>query len=292
MSLSSANGQLIAVSGSPSFMAYYVVVSYDQKIGNQTAFQSQTLICESNGEFRFFLPADALVDNVVLLEVHAPNGTLVHRNYHTKGSLNLSATPDTVADTTAPFTIEVDPLAVEEDGFLTQQNQVKGKLIDVLGKKIPANLQIVLWGSQDPAQTTFEPSAFQPILVDRTDHQGYFGGTLPDDTFESVWATVGSNVEQPIAITLESGEVPDYLILPLEYTGSGEGKEDCSCHDTTDRLPDALDLAAGQGVFSSDLGGSCNAEFKPNRTLEEFDYCTIVRTTEPQNKRHTSPCMI
>lgn len=287
MLLKSINGLLVPISGTPSFLAYYVIVSYDQEIGTETAFQSQTLICEADGSFRFFLAVDDIVDNLVLVEVHAPNGTQVHRRNYTVSSLNPSSTPSGTADTTAPFTIDIEPHTVQEDSLSTSENRIRGKVIEVQGRKVPANLQIIVWGTTDMVAPAFNQVVYRPILVDHTDGQGYFGGLIEPDAYTRLFATLGAAIDDPVEILLEAGDVPNYVILPVSFEESTGVDGDCGCEKGVAWLPDAEELADGAGHFSNDLGGSCNVEIKPNRTLEEFDYCTIVRTTEPQIRRHT-----
>jgi hypothetical protein len=43
-----------------------------------------------------------------------------------------------------------------------------------------------------------------------------------------------------------------------------------------------VDLTANPNAFSQDLGGTCTDLTTPNRTLEEFSYFTVVRTSEPK----------
>ena len=286
MSLSSINGRLKPASGDPAFLAYYVVVSYDQQIGSYTTFQSQTIICEDNGDFRFFIPIGDIVGNVVLVEVHAPNGTLMYRSYHTTGSMYPSSKDENEVDDTKRFKIKIDILEVSTDNFLTPANRMRGKVIDVLGNKIPSNLQVIIWVTNDTNASTFSTDTYQPILVDWTDGRGYFGDQYPPGTFEFAFATIDDAIDQPIPITLDSGALPNNVILPLEF--AQEDGSDCGCGDSSvARLPNQTDLTAPDGNFSNDAGGTCNASFKPNRTLEEFDFCSIVRTTEPQIRRHT-----
>lgn len=74
-----------------------------------------------------------------------------------------------------------------------------------------------------------------------------------------------------------------YLLVRHPY-GADEpcGEEGCDCgsDDHPDRLPDFADLI-GSEAYSQDIGGSCVNLSKPNRTINEFAFSAIVRTTDP-----------
>jgi hypothetical protein len=49
------------------------------------------------------------------------------------------------------------------------------------------------------------------------------------------------------------------------------------------RDPDLDDLVSSPATYTNDVGGGHCVDFtKPNRVLEEFDFYTVVRTTEPE----------
>ena len=66
-------------------------------------------------------------------------------------------------------------------------------------------------------------------------------------------------------------------------------EDDCNCDLAPPRLPDSTELAENGDVYSTDLGAGCEDFTVPNRTLEEFDFFKIVRTTDPDIKGLTMP---
>ncbi|MCH9660116.1 MAG: hypothetical protein K0U54_04305, partial [Bacteroidetes bacterium] len=93
-------------------------------------------------------------------------------------------------------------------------------------------------------------------------------------------------------ITLENGKIPSHLLinypLPISSEASehGEHEHDCDCDNEAPRLPDTDELIMNGGDFTNDLGGQCNVKFKPNRSLEEIKFSTIVRTSDPQIQKY------
>ena len=156
-------------------------------------------------------------------------------------------------------------------------------MIDKEGKRSTAGLQVVLWGATvaDPEQKDF-----RALVVATSDAQGHFSAPYPLDELTEAFATVATG-EQPetVPIHLEQGAFPESVVLPVEMPEpTGLAAEDCACQDEAGapRAPDAEDLARADGTFSSDPGaGRCVDFTKPDRTLEEFSYSYLVRTTEP-----------
>ena len=67
-----------------------------------------------------------------------------------------------------------------------------------------------------------------------------------------------------------------------------DGEADCDCNGNgrTARLPNQVDLI-GSDDYTQDLGGSCINLSTPNRTLSEFNYQAIVRTSDPDVANYT-----
>jgi Papain-like cysteine protease AvrRpt2 len=84
------------------------------------------------------------------------------------------------------------------------------------------------------------------------------------------------------------GLLPKFIYLVVEVDEVKAGADDCSCHDgQTPRLPDAEDLIKNPSTYSQDIGINCVNFTTPNRTLEEFTYTMVVRTTDPEIKSTT-----
>jgi hypothetical protein len=127
-------------------------------------------------------------------------------------------------------------------------------------------------------------------MVARVERSGAFFGELPNETYDEATAVV-PGVADAIAVPLEDGRISSSLLLPVEIDDSVElvAKDDCGCGDgSAPRLATHDDLALSPETFTVDLGTCGCIEFnKPNRAIEEFDFFTVVRTTEPQVRRIT-----
>lgn len=128
-----------------------------------------------------------------------------------------------------------------------------------------------------------------PLGSGTTDATGYFSMFVSTAPIERLIARTGqqnSPTETEISL-LDSGLPPDKIILTVPRADPSD--EDCDCDLVPPRLPDAAELAENSDVFSTDLGAGCEDFTIPNRTLEEFDFYKIVRTTDPDIKGLTLP---
>jgi hypothetical protein len=104
-----------------------------------------------------------------------------------------------------------------------------------------------------------------------------------------------ATVPNPIPVTTTAGKaIPNPLLVPVTLdptaTGQGCGRNcgdgcagACKGKQVVPRAPDASDLVNAPDTYSADLGtGGCIAFNVPNRSIDEFDFYTVVRTTEPE----------
>jgi hypothetical protein len=127
-----------------------------------------------------------------------------------------------------------------------------------------------------------------PLGSGVTDAMGYLSIVLPNEPFDSLVARVGAGTqtsETPIALS-DTGMPPANVMLTTPEAPAGE---ECNCDLLPPRMPDATELAENGDVYSADLGAGCEDFTVPNRTLEEFDFYKIVRTTDPDIKGLTLP---
>ncbi|WP_452227641.1 hypothetical protein [Lacinutrix sp. MEBiC02404] len=293
MATKSVNGKLSPVSGDFDFTAYYLLISYDQIIDSEnTAFQSQRVLTDDKGNFRFFIPENSkIVENIVKIEVYAPNGTMLDRDLYTTQALKASEKTADEKDSTKKFIIKINPFEIIEDGYIFSDNKVKGRVVDILGGSIPSDLQIIIWATKDSAITTFDSNQYIPIFIGKTDSKASFSGNYIIDDYEFCFATINGFIDSPISVALQDKKIPQFILLPFSYKNESDEEdshEDCGCKDESPRLPNSEDLVSDNGSYSNDLGGGqCNVKFKPNRTLEEVSFCAITRTTDPQIERNT-----
>ena len=231
---------------------------------------------DASGKGTLTLPArETLIDDVTL-RVLSPDGAILLEADRAGATLPAELTLKVASSTYG----ETQP---NEDPAAGKPTRLRGQVIDKNGKRSTAGLQVVLWGAtvHDP-----KPKDFRALVVATTDVNGHFSAPYPLGDFTEAFATVAVGVEpETVPIHLDGSSFPESVILPVDIPEpTGLDAEDCACHDDTDppRGPDAKDLARADGTFSSDPGaGRCVDFTKPDRTLEEFTYTYLVRTTEP-----------
>ena len=186
------------------------------------------------------------------------------------------------------ITIAVPPRAYGT----TQQNtaptagrptRVRGRVIDSDGKQDRRRPP-----SRALGRNRSEPGSgnFRALIATTTDGQGHFSGPYPVGTFSSAHASIATgNTSLTVPVHLDAGVYPDSVILVVDLPQSEDTKDNCGCGDTAraPRLPDATELGRADGTFSEDAtAGRCVDFTRPDRTLDEFSFSYVVRTTEPE----------
>lgn len=279
-----------------------IISSTGKKFGD--AFR--TLPIDNNGNVSIDLPdlvfgaSESSEDEpnvnffAVTISVIAPNGSLLLRqdfNTQNNAILNISnssfISSNSVVMPVSPVNqVDLSNIPSTPAAIL----RIKGKAVDLQGQRAIKNEQVILW-------ETFPDDATKPakvIQIAFTDNQGNFSCEVPNRAFENVEAIVALAPTQRIPVSLkvsekveENGRIEDFIYLVLSNLPSLSGEEDdCSCHDVTPYLPNAEELVSDQ--YAQDIGGSCTNFTKPNRVLEEFDYYSVVRTTDPKIKAMTN----
>jgi muconolactone delta-isomerase len=145
---------------------------------------------------------------------------------------------------------------------------------------------VFVWGR--PAQAT-GPEGELPDLIllaaDHTDAAGRVRLEIPAVRYAhlEVEALANSPALGRLTVPLDDqGLPPESLDMTVELPLL-EAAADCECAATaTPRAPDHADLLASQDVYSQDLdAGGCVRLAVPNRTLEEYAFYSLVRTTDP-----------
>ncbi|MCF2531010.1 helix-hairpin-helix domain-containing protein [Yinghuangia soli] len=230
----------------------------------------------ADGTVTLDIPARAGLVGDVSIAAGAPDGEILARK-ETAGP-TLPQSVQLTLDARVPGTTQPN-----KDPGAGRPTRVRGRVIDSAGRRQAAGLQVVLWGAtaQNPAQADY-----RALTVATTDNRGHFGGPYPVAVFTDAHATVGIDDDAvKVPVHLEAGgQFPETVLLVVDLP-QPEDEEDCSCHSpaSAPRLPDAVDLARADGTFSSDAGmGRCVDFTKPDRTLEEYGFSYLVRTTEPE----------
>lgn len=238
---------------------------------------------DANGSVLLNLPAVSLSEKTLKLTIREPSGGIV-------------ATRDVSVEALAkPIALVVAPMdrpktqATDSKTFGRPQ-RLRGRVLDLSARVKISGKQVIVWGA-----TKAEPSDddFVALASAKTDGSGYFSTSYPLGQFMAAHATVAlDRVVAEVIHLNEDGSFPGDVILVVEAPAAGlqQGGEDCGCgsgHDVAVMSnPDADDQV--QGGFTSDIGqGKCVDFTRPDRTLQEFSYSYVVRTTEPSIKGMT-----
>jgi Papain-like cysteine protease AvrRpt2 len=122
----------------------------------------------------------------------------------------------------------------------------------------------------------------------QTDANGNFFLNYPYGNYKKAEAIVSLVPDSPTDIEIRANKpeesiADDFLYLLIDLPESEVSTEDdCDCHTPkkAKRLPDQTDLIESDG-YTQDMGGGCINLSTPNRTLREYDYQAIVRTSDP-----------
>jgi hypothetical protein len=223
-------------------------------------------LAAADGAFELDIGGEGEAHAPVLVDVAAPDGQLVH---HAEFSL------DEVAK---PLTLLVEGLAElliapAEDGTRGGRVSVAGRVVDEAGQVVRAGLPVVLWGVPKSASPAAAP---QPLVITKTQTGGYFSGDWVSSPLSVAFGRVDGSAALPIR--LEDERMPRHLLLVLQLPAPGGGDE------RPPAVPEPADLTRNPAAFSQDLGRGCLNLTAPNRTVEEFIYTLVVRTSEPDVK--------
>lgn len=219
------------------------------------------------------LPEKSAIEDLVTLKVVAPDGTIIKEHHH-----KLAGAEGSECEIFAQ-PVEYDVL--ESPGATSTRMRVRGRVIDIAGQALIAGEQVAVIADSDA-----DPQEI--VAVTRTDSQGYFSVDCPKRTFSKVFVKVANYPAE--TITLQAGELPEQIILAVAaHTDYEAEKDGCACETPVPALPDADDIISSPQAYTSDVTGGCVSFTKPNRTIEEFDFYGVVRTTEPEIVGMTLP---
>jgi hypothetical protein len=244
--------------------------------------------CSADGKFlvqcpKALLKVDINIDEILgtldRLEAKAKNasgrvigeGTFEPKSAFAEG-ITITIEPESVG------TIDLADLHVSKD---TADRRIRGRVIDVYGGRIAAGTQVILSG-REQGKTPNEKMPTVPLLVARTDSSGYFSGSVRHVKLASIEAII-AGFDDVEGADLKDGYLPSHLILAVKQHDMGAPLSDCDCSgEQLARTPTHEDFDVSPGSFTADLGtGGCIQFNVPNRSLEEFDFYSVVRTTEP-----------
>lgn len=156
---------------------------------------------------------------------------------------------------------------------LTRSDLVVGRVVDTHGAHVPAGLQVLV----SIRRTDGQADEWHPVIVTHTDSDGAFAARAQLDDASAAQVRVGATAPRPL--TLTDGKLPEPLIIEVDVS-SAMPDDDCGCDPGVSRTPQESMLTSSS-AYSTDLGTGCARLNVPDRTLEEFDFYQVVRTTEP-----------
>ncbi|MEL6539290.1 MAG: hypothetical protein AAFP93_00750, partial [Bacteroidota bacterium] len=243
---------------------------------------------------------DTLSQEEVSLTVIAPNNSPLLTQAYPHSALHISSERASAQDS-APLEIMVDPFVAislpHVDNILPYR--LKGRVITKEGQALSGRM-VIVYATDQPIDTTpAEELSYKAITDGHTDQLGYFLCPIMRGRYTAAFAQLlGDTSGAQHTISINDGLLVSPLLVITEAIAQAEGDKDadCGCHDEAKkppRLPDAEELAASAS-YSDDIGGQCVSFTTPNRSLEEFTFYHVVRTTEPEVKkvRYTAPPLL
>ena len=131
-------------------------------------------------------------------------------------------------------------------------------------------------------------STWEIVGAATTDAAGNFSMPYPFGEYFAAQALTTLTPSAPVDIRVHPGDTDetiadDFLYLAVAGADCPHGPDaDCGCDQRqgASRLPDQSDLIDSD-EYTQDIGGSCVNLSNPNRTLSEFNYQAVVRTSDP-----------
>jgi hypothetical protein len=160
--------------------------------------------------------------------------------------------------------------------------RVTGRVVDSRGECSIHCLQVLIEARVGQA------TEFRPIAVARTDPSGRFFVDYPRVRITEARAVIpGVDAPVPLPVGDDGLLGPDpLLVIDVQAAEHSHESAGCDCETTeVPRLPGQQELAGSPSTYSADLGAGCVTFTAPNRALEEFDFWTVVRTSQPSVRR-------
>ncbi|MCC6265302.1 MAG: hypothetical protein IT169_17145 [Bryobacterales bacterium] len=232
----------------------------------------------ADGRFSFEVEPGTKLSAPMEITVRAPSGErLAFATQASLGNIAIKVSPRAalpVSPRTAPTDPALGPVKLRialQD--LAEQSRAANQLVSVWGERAgsaePAEIRVVLGAAYADARgvATIEipRAAYRSLEAEVPGHRG------PVKRFALALTDEGLPRESAeIAVDLETG------------SGAADDEDECDCKaPALPRTPGHEDLA-GTGVFAADaVAGGCVSLAVPNRTIEEYAFQSLVRTTDP-----------
>ncbi|HEY0610698.1 MAG TPA: hypothetical protein VGD35_13610, partial [Chitinophaga sp.] len=179
----------------------------------------------------------------------------------------------------------------DKSGTKDENKRLRGQLVE-LSKKCKLNGATVLIQVKKT-----EDQPWQVVAAAEADSAGNFSMAYPYGVYVAAQALVSLTPNSPVDIMVDPNSQnnqsisSDFLYLLLKDVNCeahAHEEDDCECHSVkkSSRLPGHEELL-NSDQYSQDIGGSCVNLSTPNRTLREYNYQAIVRTSDPDVANYT-----
>jgi len=168
--------------------------------------------------------------------------------------------------------------------------KLRGQVLELTKKCALKDLIVVIQAKEEGDEL------WRVVAAASTDASGNFSMPYPYGEYAKAQAIVSLTPDRPADITIKdlgnkNETISDdflYLLITNPECPELSKEEDCDCNapKRAPRLPDQRDLIYSDD-YTQDIGGSCLNLSTPNRTLNEFSYCGIVRTSDPHVANYT-----
>ncbi|HYP09279.1 MAG TPA: hypothetical protein VER03_23850, partial [Bryobacteraceae bacterium] len=230
-----------------------------------------------NGKFGIELEAGTKLAGPMEITVRAPSGErLAFATQPTLATFSIEAAPRP--------TLRVDPKTPITDTAFGPF-RIRIALHDKTKQERAANQLVSLWGVRTDAAPS-DPT--QNVLgASYADTRGVATIEIPRTSYRSVEIEVpghsGATKRFPLAQSDEGhpAETADVLVdlAPLPDSSSDTA---CDCKEPNPPRTPGHEELVGSGVFAADpIAGGCVSLAVPNRTIEEYGFHSLVRTTDP-----------
>lgn len=262
--------------------SFKVRLRFLKQVDKEGVAVERSTTVQADGTYKLDIEDDARADTAASLSVLGPTSeTLSGGLLADLLDAGHQLKPIKISD--AAPKIVLNPLPPEQTApFQRLTIRVFVAAAGVLTGKAAARVYVQLFGKLKRSDQS------APVGSGTTDASGYLSLTMFNEPFDTLVARtgVGDKANETAIPLAEDGMPPSRIILTISEAGT---EEDCNCDLMPPRLPDASELAENSDVFSTDLGAGCEDFTIPNRTLEEFDFFKIVRTTDPDIRGLTLP---
>lgn len=270
-------------SQTPDYTGYYIVASFILRTIDGLTSSGLKVDLDKSGNGVMYLPANnAIEHDLIHFEFYGPGGFWVSERI----TLAETVFSSEKYDSESPFVFSVPLISVQEYSKATYT--VSGRLIDVSAKSTISKLTFYV--AESESQESAEPQS-KIVSVVTTDFDGYFKFDMAQPSKNGAniqyFALIPQSIEKVVLLRSANNAIEDRQILGITpsletdtQNDPGKAPGDCACEDTP-RLPSSYEFAQLDGAFSQDLGVGCVEFTKPNRTIEEYEFYHIVRTTDP-----------